>query len=135
VLVPALERQFTPAHSVRLLSVFNVTDLGGEIVRQSVLVMALGPKLSSISQLMFFEGDKNSVPVGVCGTSVPDVCDVLVDELELKVVVVTDEAVVLVDAEFDDDGPLEQAARARAHAGRSSSRSDHIRSARGTQRV
>ena len=73
MLVPALERQLTPAHSVRLLSVFNVTDLGGEMVRQSVLVMALGPKLSSISQLMFFDGDKNSVPVGVCGTSVPDV--------------------------------------------------------------
>ena len=72
MLVPALERQLTPVHSVRLLSVFNVTDLGGEIVRQSVLVTALGPKLSSISQLMFFDGDKNSVPVGVCGTSVPE---------------------------------------------------------------
>ena len=43
--VPALERQFTPAHSVRLLSVFNVTDFGGEMVRHSVLVMALGPEV------------------------------------------------------------------------------------------
>jgi hypothetical protein len=139
VLVPALERQLTPAHSVRLLSVFNVTDFGGEIVRQSVLVVALGPKLSSISQLMFFDGDKNSVPVGVCGTSVPDVCDVLdvvlAEELVVVVVVVTDEAAVVVDAEFEEDGLLEQAARARAHAGRSSSRSDHVRSARGTHGV
>ena len=55
--VPALERQLTPLHSVRLLSVFNVTDFGGEMVRHSVLVMALGPKLSSISQLMFFDGE------------------------------------------------------------------------------
>ena len=75
------------------------------------------------------------MPVGVCGTSVPDVCDVLVDELELKVVVVTDEAVVVVDAEFEDDGLLEQAARARAHAGRTSSRTDHVRSDRGTAGV
>ena len=55
--MPALERQLTPLHSVRLLSVFNVTDLGGEMVRQSALVMAFGPKLSSISQLMFFDGE------------------------------------------------------------------------------
>jgi hypothetical protein len=133
VFVPALERQLTPAHSVRLLSVFNVTDLGGEMVRQSVLVMALDPKLSSISQLMFFDGDKNSVPVGVCGTRVPDVWDVLdvVPPDELEVVVVTEEAVVVVDEEFEDDGLLEQAARARAHAGRISSRTDQVLSARG----
>ena len=133
--MPALERQLTPVHSVRLPSVFNVTDLGGEMVRHSVLVMALGPKLSSISQLMFFDGDKNSVPVGVCGTSVPDVSDVL-DVVECVVVVVTDEAVVVVvDEEFEDDGPLEQAARARAQAGTISSRTDHVRSARGIARV
>jgi hypothetical protein len=58
---------------------------------------------------------------------------VLADELE--VVVVTDEAVVVVDAEFEDDGLPEQAARARAHAGRSTSRNDHVRSARGTHGV
>jgi hypothetical protein len=57
VFTPALERQLTPVHSVRLLSVINVTDFGGEMVRQSALVMALGPKSSSISQLMFFEGE------------------------------------------------------------------------------
>ena len=55
--MPALERQLTPVHSVRLLSVINVTDFGGEMVRQSALVMALGPKSSSISQLMFFDGE------------------------------------------------------------------------------
>ena len=55
--VPALERQLTPLHSVRLPSVFNVTDFGGEMVRHSALVMALVPTLSSISQLMFFDGE------------------------------------------------------------------------------
>jgi hypothetical protein len=57
VFVPALERQFSPVHSVRLLSVFNVTDFGGEMVRQSALVPALVPELLSISQLMFFDGE------------------------------------------------------------------------------
>src|SRR5271163_2787054 len=87
---------------------------------------------------MFFDGDKNSVPVGVCGTNVPDVWAVLdvvlADELEVvecAVVVVTEEEVVVVDEEFDDDGLLEHAARARAHAGRRSSRTDRVRSARG----
>jgi len=56
---------------VRLLSVPRVTDLGGETVRQSVLVSELGPKLKSISQLMFFDGERNSVPVADCGTRVP----------------------------------------------------------------
>ena len=55
--MPALERQLTPVHSVRLPSVFNVTDFGGEMVRQSAPVMALAPRLSSISQLMFFDGE------------------------------------------------------------------------------
>ena len=55
--MPALERQLTPVHSVRLPSVFKVTDFGGEMVRQSAFVMVLGPKLSSISQLMFFDGE------------------------------------------------------------------------------
>lgn len=41
------------------------------MVRQRVWVSALGPKLLSISQLMFIDGDKNSVPVDVCGASVP----------------------------------------------------------------
>ena len=57
VFTPALERQLTPVHSVRLLSVFNVTDCGGERVRQRAFVSALGPKLLSISQLMFFDGE------------------------------------------------------------------------------
>ena len=52
-----MERQFSPVHSVRLLSVFNVTDFGGEMVRQSALVPALVPELLSISQLMFFDGE------------------------------------------------------------------------------
>ena len=55
--MPALERQLTPVHSVRLLSVCNVTDFGGEMVRQSALVVALVPTLLSISQLMFFDGE------------------------------------------------------------------------------
>jgi hypothetical protein len=37
--------------------VFKVTDFAGEMVRQSVLVVALGPKSESISQLMFFDGE------------------------------------------------------------------------------
>jgi hypothetical protein len=52
-----LERQLTPVHSVRPPSVFSVTDFGDETVRQSALVMALVPKLSSISQPMFFDGE------------------------------------------------------------------------------
>ena len=55
--VPALERQLTPVHSVRLLLVCNVTDFGGEMVRQSALVVAPVPTLLSISQLMFFDGE------------------------------------------------------------------------------
>jgi hypothetical protein len=47
----------TPVHSVSVLSVFNVTDFGGEMVRQSALVVALVPTLLSISQLMFFDGE------------------------------------------------------------------------------
>jgi hypothetical protein len=57
VFVPALERQLTPVHSVSVLSVFNVTDFGGEMVRHSALVVALVPTLLSISQLMFFDGE------------------------------------------------------------------------------
>jgi hypothetical protein len=56
VFVPAFERQVSPVHSVRLLSVFNVTDFGGERVRHSAPVVALVPTLLSISQLMFFDG-------------------------------------------------------------------------------
>ncbi len=44
-------------HSVRVLSVCSVTDFGGEMVRQSALVMAPVPMLLSISQLMFFDGE------------------------------------------------------------------------------
>jgi hypothetical protein len=42
---------------MRLPSGFRVTDFGGESVRQSAFVTALGPKLLSISQLMFFDGE------------------------------------------------------------------------------
>jgi hypothetical protein len=42
---------------MRLLSDFNVTDFGGESVRQAAFVTALGPRLLSISQLMFFDGE------------------------------------------------------------------------------
>ena len=52
-----MERQVTPVHSVRLLLVCNVTDFGGEMVRQSALVVAPVPMLLSISQLMFFDGE------------------------------------------------------------------------------
>ena len=52
-----MERQLTPVHSFSVLSVIRVTDFGGERVRQSALVMALEPRLSSISQLMFFDGE------------------------------------------------------------------------------
>ena len=52
-----MERQVSPAHSVRVPSVFSVTVFAGEMVRQSALVMALVPKLESISQLMFFDGE------------------------------------------------------------------------------
>jgi len=55
--VPALERQLSPVHSVRLLSVCNVTDFGGEKLRQSAPVVALAPTLLSISQLRFFDGE------------------------------------------------------------------------------
>jgi hypothetical protein len=57
VFTPALERQLTPVHSVRLPSAISVTDFCGEYVRQSVDVMALEPKSLSISQLRFFEGE------------------------------------------------------------------------------
>ncbi len=131
---PALERQLTPVHSVRVLSVASVTDFGGETVRQSVLVRAPGPKLSSISQLMFFDGETNSVLVEVCGTSVPDVWVVVevVVAVELEVddcgVLDGDVAldVVVVDEEFED-GVLEQAARASAQAGRISRRIAQVR--------
>jgi hypothetical protein len=57
VFSPALERHVSPVHSFSVLSVIRVTDFGGESVRQSVLVMALEPRLLSISQLMFFDGE------------------------------------------------------------------------------
>jgi hypothetical protein len=125
---------------VRLLSVPRVTDLGGETVRQSVLVSELGPKLKSISQLMFFDGERNSVPVDDCGIRVPVVWDVLdvvlagvvvgvVGAVVVGAVVVV---VVVVDDELCPDGLLEQAASARAQAGRINNRTDRSRSARTT---
>ena len=69
--------------------------------------------------------------VAVCGTSVPEVGDVLD-------VVLGDERrgrrgrdVVVVVEEFEEDGLLEQAASARAQAGRISRRIDHVRNALG----
>ncbi len=122
----------TPVHSVSVPSAPSVTDFGGETVRHSVDVMALGPKLESISQLMFFEGEKNSVPVEVCGTSVPEVCAVLdvvlcavLDVVDRDVVAVAAEVVVV--DELDGDGLLEQAASATAPAARTSRRTDHLR--------
>jgi hypothetical protein len=128
VFSPALERQLTPVHSLSVLSVMRVTDFGGEMVRQSVLVMALEPRLLSISQLMFFDGEKNSVTVEVCGTSVPDVWVVLDVVPEPPPVVVVDGAVVVdvVDDELEV-GLLEQAANARAQAGRSNRLIDRFR--------
>ena len=68
--------------------------------------------------------------VAVWGTSVPGVWDVLDvvlgDELEVVDVVVV---------EFEEDGLLEQAASARAQAGRISRRIDHVRKALGIARV
>jgi hypothetical protein len=61
-----LARHGAPLHSAREPSGFRVTDWGGEMVKQSVDARELGPKLSSISQLMFPDGDKNSVLVVVC---------------------------------------------------------------------
>ena len=116
----------------------NVTDLGGEAVRHSVDVRALGPKLESISQLMFFEGETNSVLVDVWGTSVPEVCEVLdvvvaavLEVVDAAVVVVVADVVVVVVDEDDEAGPLEQAASATAQAGRIIRRTDRLRSAIG----
>ncbi len=137
---PALERHETPVHSVSVPSAPSVTDLGGETVRHNVDVMALGPKLESISQLMFFEGETNSVPVEVCGTSVPEVCEVLdvvlcavLDVVDRDVVVVAAEVVVV--DELDGDGLLEQAASATAPDARISRRTDHFRIAMGIGRA
>ena len=129
---PALERQETPVHSVSALLVPNVTDFAGEMVRHSVDVVAFGPRLESISQLMFFEGEKNSVLVGVWGASVPNV-RVVVDVPDPDVVDVDDLEVV--DEELEGEGLLEQAASASAQAGRTSRRTNHVRSARGIRRV
>jgi hypothetical protein len=125
-------------------SVPNVTDFGGEAVRHSVDVMAVCPKLESISQLMFFEGETNSVLVDVWGTSVPEVCEVLdvvgaavLEVVEAAVVVVATEVVVVVDEDDsdDEDGPLEQAASAAAQAGRIIRRNDRVRTAIGISRA
>ncbi len=119
-------------HSVSVPSVPNVTDFGGETVRHNVDVMALCPKLESISQLMFFEGDTNSVLVDVWGTSVPEVCEVL-DVVEAAVLDVVEAAVVVV--VDDDDGPLEQAASAAAPAATIMRRTDRLLSAIGISRA
>jgi hypothetical protein len=78
---------------------------------------------------MFFVGEKNSVLVAVCGTSVPDVWeDVVVDvECDAAVVEVVDEARGL--------GLLEQAARVRAQAGTTSRLGNHRRDDLGMRRV
>jgi hypothetical protein len=129
-------------HSVSVPSAPNVTDLGGEAVRHSVDVRALCPKLESISQLMFFEGETNSVLVDVWGTSVPEVCEVLdvvgaavLEVVEAAVVVVVADVIVVVVDEDDEAGPLEQAASATAQAGRIIRRTDRLRSAIGISRA
>lgn len=113
--MPAFDRHCCPVHSVRVLSSFSVTDLAGESVRQSVDVIVLGPKLSSISQLMLPEGERNSVSVAVCGAKVPvvfakDDVDVVVG----TVVDVVDAPVVVVVVVVVGDEPLEQAASHKA---------------------
>ena len=69
--------------------------------------------------------------VDVCGTSVPDVLDV-VPALELEVV---EAGVVDVVDELEVDGLLEQAASASAHAGTMERRIDHLRNVPGITRV
>jgi hypothetical protein len=75
------------------------------------------------------------VIVAVCGASVPEVSDVLDVELGEEGAVVEGAVVavgeLVVVAEFEVDGLLEQAARARAQAGRISRRMDHVRNAPG----
>jgi hypothetical protein len=108
-------------------------------VRHSAEVMELVPKLKSSSQLMFFDGERNSVLVAVCGTSVPDVWDevdveVDVDDVDVDVV---ERALVDVDVVDDEleDGLLEHAANPTTHAGRTNRGTDHLRSTRGIGRV
>ena len=110
----------TPVHSVSVPSAPSVTDFGGAIVRHSVDVIALGPKLASISQLMFFEGEKNSVPVDVWGTSVPEVCGAL-DVVERVVVGVAAEVVVVV----GDEVERRRAARAGGEGGGAGRQNQH----------
>jgi hypothetical protein len=111
---PAFERHCWPVHSVNVLSVLSVTDAAGENVRQKADVMALGPRLLSISQLMFFEGDRNSVEVWVCGCRVPDVVvvdPVVVDVVRERSAVVEVTAALVVDVvEAGGADPLEHAA-------------------------
>ena len=90
------ERHCVPVHVVTVLSVLRTADWGGEYVRHKVWVIELEPKSSSISQLMFFVGERNSEAVGVCGSSVPLVADVVV------VLVCAVECDVVVDAGVDD---------------------------------
>jgi len=82
------------------------------------------------------------VMVAVCGTRVPDDVDVLDvvlgDELEVVVravvgVVEVDDVVVV--EELEGEGLLEQAASARAQAGRINNRIDHVRNALSMARV
>jgi hypothetical protein len=126
VFSPAFPRQLTPVHSVNVLSLFNCTDFGGDMVRQNAPVIALDAPLS-ISQLMFFDGEKNSVLLDVCGTNVPDVPDV--------VDVVPDELVEVVDEALGEDGPPEQAASVSAQPARARSRIDQVRTALGIGEV
>ena len=77
VFTPALDRHCVPVHTATVPSGVSVADRAGDTVRHRAWLIELAPKLKSISQLMFPEGDKNSVPVGVCGTNVPVVCAVV----------------------------------------------------------
>jgi hypothetical protein len=127
-----LARHWALLHSARVLSGFKVTECGGEMVKHSVDVRELGPKLSSISQLMFPDGDRNSALLAVWGASVPVVDEVtevvLVDVGPELVVDVGPELVVDEAGGIDGDGLLEHAASATTQTGRKSTRSGHVRS-------
>ncbi len=125
---PGFERHCWPVHLVTVPSVFRTADCAGENVRHKVCVIMLEPKLLSISQLMFLEGEKNSVPVAVCGTKVALVADVVVvvvvvvdcaaDDVLVLELAGRDVVVVLavVEVVFVVDGPLEHDANSTAPA-------------------
>jgi hypothetical protein len=105
VFSPAFDRHCAPLHTATFASVVRVAERAGDSVRHSVWVIPEAPRWSSISQLMLPEGERNSVTVGVCGTSVPVVA-VVVDVVPVRavVVVLTEVVVVVLDAAVEVDG-------------------------------